>query len=229
MPYYKKKTKKVFRKKPKKTYRSRRRRTSLVSMGVPSGMPTARRANLRYCQIMYLTSSAGTLGSDVFRANSIYDPDFTGSGHQPMGHDQWTALFNHYVVLGSKMTAQCTSNTGSIPPTGLGIYLTDSTTVPYTSTEDFVESRKGQSKMSGFGQETAIKLSCNYSAKKFYNIVDVKDNLLRIGSASGANPTDQALFVLWAQALDGTTHNYRILVTIDFIVEFSEPVDLTGS
>lgn len=41
----------------------------------------------------------GAAGRQVFRANSIFDPDFTGLGHQPMFRDMWTSQYDYYSVL----------------------------------------------------------------------------------------------------------------------------------
>ena len=38
--------------------------------------------------------------------NSLFDPDQTGTGHQPYYFDQFAALYNRYTVLGSKLTAE---------------------------------------------------------------------------------------------------------------------------
>lgn len=38
--------------------------------------------------------------------NSIFDPDFTSIGHQPLGHDQWKAMYKSYEVLGCKVTIE---------------------------------------------------------------------------------------------------------------------------
>lgn len=41
----------------------------------------------------------GLMGSDyAFRLNSLYDPNFTGTGHQPQGFDQMTPLYGRYTV-----------------------------------------------------------------------------------------------------------------------------------
>lgn len=42
----------------------------------------------------------------VFNLNSIYDPDRTGVGHQPLGYDQWSAFYNRYRVIGAKVVVQ---------------------------------------------------------------------------------------------------------------------------
>lgn len=34
------------------------------------------------------------------RLNSLYDPDYSGSGHQPLYFDEWKVMFNKYIVYG---------------------------------------------------------------------------------------------------------------------------------
>lgn len=54
-----------------------------------------------------LTEGAAGLGADqVYRANSLFDPDFTGVGDQPMGYDQWSAFFGLYRVRGCRYTVE---------------------------------------------------------------------------------------------------------------------------
>jgi hypothetical protein len=43
-----------------------------------------------------LSASFGTEQS--FRLNSLYDPDFTGTGHQPYAYDQITPFYTRYLV-----------------------------------------------------------------------------------------------------------------------------------
>ncbi len=40
----------------------------------------------------------------VMRANSCFDPDLSGGGHQPLGFDQMMLLYNKYTVLHSNIT-----------------------------------------------------------------------------------------------------------------------------
>lgn len=62
--------------------------------------PTVRR-KLRYADLHndLQTGTAGIFGTQaVYRLNSLFDPYFTGSGHQPYGFDQIAALYNRYRV-----------------------------------------------------------------------------------------------------------------------------------
>lgn len=49
----------------------------------------------------YVTSGvhSGAVAVDyVWNPNGLFDPDFTAAGHQPLGYDQWTAMYNRYLV-----------------------------------------------------------------------------------------------------------------------------------
>jgi len=48
---------------------------------------------------MYGINSLDTFGTEqVYRLASLYDPDFTGAGHQPYGYDQITPWYQRYQV-----------------------------------------------------------------------------------------------------------------------------------
>lgn len=222
--------KKATKRKPyRKVYRKRPRRRALVLNYVPSGMPTQRVAKLKYCQVNALTSTTGILNEQRFSANNIYDPDITGGGHQPMGHDQWLALFNHYVVLGSKITMKFCDSDNTVTPAHVGLYLSDGKTLSYSTGYEYIEARKGQYRMMVPNQGKALILRNKFSAKKFFNVKDVKDNTMRLGAAMGASPTEQAYYHIWFQTIDASTNTMRYIVEIEYIVLFSEPKDLSLS
>lgn len=64
--------------------------------------PPSKYCKLRYSQLVVLTTgTAGVFGTEqVFNLNSLYDPDFSGLGHQPYGFDQMAALYRFYKVNG---------------------------------------------------------------------------------------------------------------------------------
>lgn len=37
--------------------------------------------------------------SHIWRMNSIFDPDYTTTGHQPLGRDLWASMYDYYTVL----------------------------------------------------------------------------------------------------------------------------------
>lgn len=80
--------------------------------GVGQGLPLARpprnvphvfndhyTVDLTYCDRITRVTNPGGYFSYVFRATSIYDPDYTDTGHQPLGRDLWASMYDYYSVL----------------------------------------------------------------------------------------------------------------------------------
>lgn len=94
-------------------------KSSISGMGVP-GLYTNNPVKPTYfckhvyCDTFTLTSSTGgVFGTEqVFRLNSLFDPDFTGVGHQPYGRDTLAALYNQYKVLGTLVEVRWTDTSG---------------------------------------------------------------------------------------------------------------------
>lgn len=62
------------------------------------GLPF-RTVRLRYVETYNLTAAGANIGNYwAFRANSIYDPDYSYGGHQPMGRDVWASIYSEYRV-----------------------------------------------------------------------------------------------------------------------------------
>jgi len=65
--------------------------------------PAKTTKRLRYSTNIQLASTSGAVVSYVFAANGLFDPDVTGTGHQPMGFDQMMVQYNHYAVTYAKI------------------------------------------------------------------------------------------------------------------------------
>lgn len=218
------------RKRTTKRTPNRRRRYRTRKYGtIPSGMPLARRANLRYCEQLTMTCTSGILEHYIFRANSVFDPNQSGIGHQPMGYDQWALLYNNYNVVGSKIQVRLTGDTSISAPIAMGVFLTDYITPPYADWTGYKEGRKG-SVITYTGRNSNVyKAQSKFSAKKYFNLKDVKDNTHRTGAGTGTNPTEEAYYIIWLQTLNATTDTFEILVQVDYIVDFSDPKELAQS
>ncbi len=75
--------------------------------------PDSVRVVLPFEAILTPNATLGSLYSYQFRGNSVYDPDYTGSGAQPTGFDQWSAFYNEYCVLSSRVDLECLCTTAA--------------------------------------------------------------------------------------------------------------------
>lgn len=197
-------------------------------------MPLTRRCQLRYCTQKVITCNENSIGWADFRANSLFDPDYGVGGGQPMGFDQWTALYDQYVVTGSKITAYISYEHQEInnPPMCVGIYLADDAVIPYTNWQGLVEARKGSYRHMTAQQYRPVKVQSKFSCRKFFNIKDPVDAMDRVGAKSDADPSETAIFIIWGSTTGNTGTDAVILnvnIIMDFIVQWSEPKDLARS
>lgn len=87
----------------RKTYKRRKTRRNRPSVAISRGSPIPDRfvTKMKYSGLYALTTAGVAVPAyHLFRLNSIFDPDYTGVGHQPLGHDELTPLYNKYVVSG---------------------------------------------------------------------------------------------------------------------------------
>lgn len=97
----------------RRRFRSRRRlgpryrRRQILRVG-RSFIPERAIVNLRYChRLEYTLNSPNShYQQAVFRADNIFDPYRTGTGHQPYGFDQWAQLYRYYTVLSSAFSCK---------------------------------------------------------------------------------------------------------------------------
>jgi len=63
-----------------------------------TGFPAMMTVTLPYILSGRVNPGIVAYSDQVFRLNSVFDPDFSGVGHQPRGFDQWSQVYNQYRV-----------------------------------------------------------------------------------------------------------------------------------
>ena len=64
-----------------------------------TGRPQRMVAKLVYFTSGQLYNASGLFQTQLMNLNSLYDPDRSGIGHQPLGRDQWATWYNRYRVF----------------------------------------------------------------------------------------------------------------------------------
>lgn len=236
MAWTRKRTKKTFRKKRvfKRRPRSRRRpqRSQIVSLG-RSPFPKKALIKFRYTDQLLLDAAIGGTALHTFRANSLFDPDHTSTGHQPLGFDQWMTFYNRFTVIGAKITAVFATNDAA-NNTALqvsGIILRN-TTGALGSTDQIMEQPDCNYKY--LGQPTSangiVRVSKSFSAKKWFTVKDVLDEDDLSGDAS-TDPVEQAYFTVWtgAQVLTTNPQPVAVNVIVEYVAVLHDPKLLSQS
>ncbi len=190
-------------------------------------------AHLRYVDTISIDSGT-TIASHVFAANGLFDPDITGTGHQPLMFDEYTLLYNRYRVISSKckVTPVGTTTSNLIP--GLyGVFGDHDVTLTYALGNSVIEDMRNGGK---WGIVGALNSTINQGFKT------ASYNALKELSPDGAgqstpvtvNPTAAGLadynFQVWVGSVNGNDPAAMILlVQLDYIVEFTDPKVLTPS
>ncbi len=183
--------------------------------------PRTMRAVLRYSQNVNLDATSGIPVHHLFRAGSIFDPDYTGVGHQPYGHDTYQQIFNHYRVIKSI----CRITNGSSGANNImGISLTDDVTV--STDPDTVREVKPSKFINLGGSTEPHSLSMVYVSGQAFPYQGQATTAL-----FGNNPAEEMYFDVWTQGNlpNNNPAALAITVCIEYYCEFSELKDLGPS
>lgn len=195
----------------------------------PKGMvfkpfnPAPVNLKLRYSQHFDLVSGAGLLGVQQFRMNSIFDPDYTGVGHQPMGHDELSLRYEKYIVLGCKIQIKCKStNPGTV------VLGSSNLTVAPSTSDQAIE--RGYKYKNVFN-ETLATMSQNFRMSKQIgksNAALLAENAY--AAAFGANPTESSFINIGFIRDDGTSGSIcHVECLLEYDVRCYDPLPLSQS
>lgn len=189
----------------KRRFRRRRRRSSIVKYRNPiatNGFPPRFAARLKYTQFITLDMTSISSGVGVqhrMRANSLYAPSYDTAGHQPRGYDQLSRIYDHYCVIGSKITVHFNSGVDVAQNVGVYAFVDISDTAnPLPTLSDMCEARKSNCKYMP-RNTTSTKpavLSQTYSPYKMFGIPK-KDSIIsndRLNTQVSTNPLEDAIY-----------------------------------
>lgn len=197
---------------------------------IPYGMPNSQMVKLKYVTTINLNPGIGQMTSHYFSANGMYDPDITGTGHQPLFFDQYMASYDHYRVVGSscRITQLPETTNGTVNPVMWGCILDDNTSLTYSTPAALIESNQSKSKFRIGSQVSSSahtsgknpRLITKFSGKKFFNTL----NSTHDGTKS-ANPTDQAYYGIWCTGVGNVSDppTMTFMVEISYLAIIKEP------
>ncbi len=186
--------------------------------------PASARKRLVYYEPSFSTAgTAGAITQYTFSANGVYDPNVTGSGHQPLGFDTMMLYYEQYTVVRSSLTlrfvgngAQAATVSVSLAPDTTSAVLPDIIENGYVITK--VVDGRGNSGY-GTGQRVmSLSLPCDvvkYFGRKSQR--EILDDANLYGTAA-ANPTEQVYFAINTWGFGDFTDNTS--VSMDAVIEY---------
>lgn len=167
------------------------------------------------------TFSVAALGSNryMFNLNNIYDPNRTGSGHQPYGYDQLEVFYNRYRVIRCSYTIEMYPSEGTSPIRFCALPANEEVTNATLS--DACEDPRSK---------WAVQVPGG-AAKKLHGSIYLPSLLGRTleeyrgsqGPLWNAAPGDNAVLNIYAQGLNDTNVNAVGVITMEYVIEAFDP------
>lgn len=166
--------------------------------------------------------SAATSAGQAFNMNSLFDPDRTGAGDQPVGFDQWAAFYNRYIVYKFKIE-WIVQSSGALSVATLG------------SNQD---SAVGTAAVLGqpLSHINGAILGEQARGTEYYNLPKMTGRTFkeymaddRFQALTSASPTELAVWRIRVDSASGTNTSADFIVKCTFWCEFSDRNQLAAS
>lgn len=199
-------------------------------------IPTTLTATHRYC-VPAVTSSvaAGGTSQIFYKANSMYDPEDAVGGHQPYLFDQLSALYEHFVIVASKISIIITPNYEIASAAGQAwtfSLMLNSDSSMAGGVQTTIEQGRNV-KWANTGPNTdSVVLTCNWDIRKEFGLKTYQEalGLSRFQGTSAADCTELTHYLLSAQNnASAANGKFSYVTVIDYKAIWSEPKDATAS
>lgn len=211
---------------------------SMMHYGSPSrgytaysrSQPLAQRLRTTLCYVEKITNSTVAAIDYQFRLNSLFDPNLTGTGHQPKGFDQLAALYNRYRVYKCDYRITFAQTSNAIPiycgvaPTNTLTGFTDMTDHAETAYSQYIIAVNSNPLPTGYFTGSVDLAQLNGKTRIAYEADDTTQALV------STNPAEQLNLHVFTQTLDNSTAlSMQFIAQLWYHVEFSDPAQLGQS
>jgi len=216
----KKTVKKIYKRKTAKGRNYKKATTS-------TPWPYQKIVKLRYVEQFSLSPTVASTVNYLFRCNDLYDPNYTGVGHQPRGFDQYMTMYRRFCVIGSKIKNRFTINELDNTVRGDLIVGIRPDTLVTTSTDliDLTENRSSRYVVLPSNDEKGKSITSTFSYKNW-----VKGKPLNNPEACGsisASPANEIYFHVFAGPIAtsfGAVPTVSCLAEIEYVAIMFDPI-----
>jgi hypothetical protein len=193
------------------------------------GFPKRLITQLRYAAYegLVLTSTAGSVNKYFFSTNSIFDPDRTSTGHQPLYRDTYAAIYNQYAVVKSTIKVRFMNyNTALYWNAGLVI---EDDNAGSSVLDTIGEQNTSMGTLLGpiSSSKSTADMTYTWQCERDLNIDPYTSELYKTPVAS--NPNEEQFFCIWGNDAGSGTSLLAFQAEITYDVLFSELTTPTQS
>jgi len=212
---------------PKKKPYKKKRYTSMYK-NIPSAPANHTMVKLHYSENIRLDTLLGSIGSYVYRINDLFDPNFSGTGHQPYFRDQMYALYNYGKVLSASIKLSLLTNVSLAPA---WVVLTPLQSGTFDSNLETASERKG-SRECYINSQVPQSLYCSSTVDYYFGQAKgttLHDTGYLQNSTTALSVGNRMNYGIGFQSLDATSMSVYAKIDITQIVRFEQPVQQSGS
>lgn len=185
-----------------------------VGRQIPYGFPHQLLTRVRYYDTYSMTVTTGSLGKQVMRWNSTFDPDFTGSGHQPLYRDTYAGIYDHYAVISASAEVKIIS-TSATAPLIVGC-VTDDDSSSAGSVTVLAEQNTGMHMLLPplSGSLSSVTFNPTWDCKRVLGVDPYSSEEYK--TVVGSNPTEESYLHVWGTVTDGVSST-SIIVSVELV------------
>lgn len=207
----------------KKSYRRKRVGTNLVGKTLN---PISQRTIVKMKYAESVDLNVGSSFAYQFNLNSVFDPNRSGIGHQPYGHDQLATLYNRYRVIACSYNCYFTSS---------GTTTTQLTAVPANEVQIFSSAAEArENPRARFAIQVPNARPPVLSGKVYLPslVGRTKAQYMaddRYQAATGSNPLELAILNLQSASISDVQTAITVMIVLEYTVEWFDVKTLTQS
>jgi len=191
--------------------------------------------NTKICRHKYVDAvtvpaggAAGVPTIYQFRANSMYDPDFTGVGHQPMFRDEMAAQYKYYTVINSAVRVSF-PNTDNNTNNYL-LWVDDDVNIPADGNTAMEQHSSSLQRLNNRNTPFVLRAKYNAAAWNKTNRAGLMaDDQQKTSSGSSPNQSKWYTIFISPQNATSIVAAHIVKVELVFYTVWREPVDHIGS
>lgn len=170
-------------------------------------------------------TSTGIISMAPVQLNSVDDPFSTLGTGQPLGYDQWKALYKSAFVVGTKLVIKAHNNGTVAAMIGTTPMKIPQGTTALTNYEYYMELPNTKSRI--LSQDVDhVTWNHKVGVKRFLSIKDLRDDdQSRIDLVNETPPTRLAYWHVWGQSLDETGQiDLDVVITVEYLILLTDPI-----